>query len=78
MMGGTLFGSTYQGGTGGYGTVFRITTSGAESVLYSFAGGSDGVYPDGNLTDVGGTLYGTTQGGGASGLGTVFSLSRSR
>ena len=82
-MGGTLFGSTYQGGTGGYGTVFRITTSGAESVLYSFAGGRDGANPNSGLTSVGGVLYGTSQYGGTSpinlftvGLGTVFSLSR--
>jgi uncharacterized repeat protein (TIGR03803 family) len=58
----------------GVGTVFKITTSGAEGVLYSFAGGSDGEDPEGNLTDVGGVLYGTTTGGGASGSGTVFSL----
>ena len=55
--------------------VFNITTSGAESVLYRFAGHSDGANPNAGLTNVGGTLYGTTLYGGASGEGTVFSLS---
>jgi|HubBroStandDraft_6_1064221.scaffolds.fasta_scaffold149627_2 uncharacterized repeat protein (TIGR03803 family) len=81
---GTLYGMTNGGGVNDYGTVFAITTSGAEKVLYSFTGGStDGEYPDGGLIDVKGTLYGTTPYGGAgscndhgmgSGCGTVFSV----
>ena len=42
---GTLYGTTYQGGTSGNGTVFKISTSGAERVLYSFKGGDDGSTP---------------------------------
>jgi uncharacterized repeat protein (TIGR03803 family) len=49
-----------------------------ETVLYSFTGGSDGIYPDGGLLrDSAGNFYGTTyQGGiaGANGYGTVFKL----
>jgi uncharacterized repeat protein (TIGR03803 family) len=46
------------------------------SLLHSFTGGSDGSYPDGNLSeDAAGNLYGTTQIGGAYGAGTVFELS---
>jgi uncharacterized repeat protein (TIGR03803 family) len=78
---GTLYGTTQYGGTGscggGCGTVFKITTSGAESVIYSFTNGSDGGYPYAGLLNVKGTLYGTTQEGGASDAGTVFSITTS-
>jgi uncharacterized repeat protein (TIGR03803 family) len=73
---GTLYGTTYQGGTNGGGTVFSVTTSGVEHVLYSFRGGTDGQYPYARLLDVNGTLYGTTyQGGVDSGWGVVFKIS---
>jgi uncharacterized repeat protein (TIGR03803 family) len=75
-VGSTLYGTTNNGGAHGKGTVFEITTSGAESVLYSFAGGNDGAFPNGGgLLKVGGRLYGTTENGGASNHGTVFSVS---
>jgi len=76
-VGGTLYGTTQQGGASNLGTVFESTSSGAESVLYSFAGGSDGDAPNAGLTDVSGTLYGTTRYGGASNLGTVFKITTS-
>ena len=38
---GTLYGTTYWGGANGYGTVFKLTPAGKETVLYSFKG-----YPD--------------------------------
>ena len=77
---GTLYGTTYYGGTDckrkGCGTIFKITTSGTETVLHRFAGdSSDGQNPIGDLINLGGVLYGTTQIGGAHGWGTVFSLS---
>ena len=78
---GTLYGTTLQGGAhqcGGLtcGTVFSITTSGTEKVLYSFGKEvHDGVYPEAALLDVGGTLYGTTSQGGKYGRGTVFIIS---
>jgi uncharacterized repeat protein (TIGR03803 family) len=68
---GTLYGTTVGGGSG-FGTVFRVTTTGTEKMLYSFRGTSDGAYPYAGLLNVGGTLYGTTGGGGVSGMGTVF------
>jgi uncharacterized repeat protein (TIGR03803 family) len=79
---GTLYGTTSQGGGAGCtnnrgqpglgcGTVFEVTPNGVESVLYSFAGGSDGALPSGNLINVGGTLYGTTNQGGGTGCGSV-------
>jgi uncharacterized repeat protein (TIGR03803 family) len=75
-VGGTLYGTTEQGGANGYGTVFSVTPAGTETVLYSFQGaaGSDGAYPYGSLLNVSGTLYGTTEQGGASGYGTVFAV----
>jgi uncharacterized repeat protein (TIGR03803 family) len=73
-VGGTLYGTTRQGGTHNLGTVFSISTSGAEHVLHSFAN-ADGAFPDTSLIDVKGTLYGTTNGGGRYTQGTVFSIS---
>ena len=77
---GTLYGTTASGGTGcsssgnGCGTVFTISTSGTEQVIYSFQGGNDdGAGPIGTLTDVG-ELYGVTQGGETGETGTVFSV----
>src|SRR5579871_3032975 len=74
---GNLYGTTYNGGTGGFGTVFKITTSGTLTSLYSFSG-SDGANPRAGLiqaTD--GNLYGTTTGGGAGNNGTVFKITTS-
>jgi uncharacterized repeat protein (TIGR03803 family) len=75
---GTLYGTTYQGGTGGAGTVFKVSTTGVEKVLYSFKGNDDGQYPYGRLVTDGGQLYGTTYtGGGGYGWGVVFRVSLS-
>jgi uncharacterized repeat protein (TIGR03803 family) len=74
---GTLYGTTGNGGTSGFGTVYSISPSGTEQVLYSFMGGSDGENPVAGLTNVSGTLYGTTSRGGLSDQGTVFSISAS-
>ena len=86
--GGVLYGTTRSGGTGncpsGCGTVFSLTPpatpgiSWTETVLHSFAGGSDGAYPmfAGVVIGSGGVLYGTTAEGGIESAccGTVFSL----
>ncbi|HEX4013475.1 MAG TPA: choice-of-anchor tandem repeat GloVer-containing protein [Candidatus Cybelea sp.] len=75
---GTLYGTTYMGGANGNGTVFSITPSGKETVVYSFKGGSaDGAHPYASLVEVNGTLYGTTFEGGAKNEGTVFSITPS-
>ena len=72
---GTLSGTTQTGGQN-WGTVFRVTASGVESVLYSFGLPPDGEEPSyGALVhDKAGNVYGTTFQGGA-GFGTVFKLS---
>jgi uncharacterized repeat protein (TIGR03803 family) len=85
---GNLYGTTGQGGASGagisgFGTVFKLDTSGNETVLYNFTGGGDGAIPGaGVIRDARGNLYGTTAVGGASpsvihggpGLGTVVKL----
>jgi uncharacterized repeat protein (TIGR03803 family) len=75
---GNLYGTTYFGGANGLGTVFKVTLSGTETVLYSFAGGSDGEHPYGGVVQGSdGNFYGTTYQGGASNLGTVFKVTPS-
>jgi uncharacterized repeat protein (TIGR03803 family) len=72
---GLLYGTTYNGGTYGYGAAFALDpNTGVETVLHSFGNGSDGQAPLAGLIDVKGTLYGTTYGGGTFGQGTVFAL----
>ena len=72
---GNLYGTTAYGGTYGGGVVFKVDTTGAETVLYSFTGGADGANPyAGLLRDSAGNLYGTTTAGGAYGGGVVFKI----
>src|SRR5260221_306762 len=78
---GNLYGTTEYGGgvtcffQDGCGTVFKLDTTGKETVLYSFTGGTDGEYPVGGvILDKAGNLYGATENGGTSGFGTVFKL----
>lgn len=77
---GNLYGTAITGGTHGLGAVFRIASNGQFKVLYSFAGGSDGMYPQARvIEDKAGNLYGTTDFGGStscngSGCGTIFKL----
>jgi uncharacterized repeat protein (TIGR03803 family) len=52
-----------------------VDPEGNETVLYSFAGGSDGATPEAGLVmDSSGNLYGTTLFGGSAQSGTVFRL----
>jgi uncharacterized repeat protein (TIGR03803 family) len=80
---GNLYGTTSAGGGHGQGTVFRLSKTGKETVLYSFcskSGCADGAFPWGVIQDAKGNLYGTTLGGGGSSdciggdCGTVFKL----
>jgi uncharacterized repeat protein (TIGR03803 family) len=75
-VGENLYGTTSGGETSSYRTVFKVDKSGNESLLYSFAGGADGRYPDlsGVIHDAAGNLYATTYQGGAFGYGTVFKI----
>jgi uncharacterized repeat protein (TIGR03803 family) len=71
---GTLYGTTFYGGAYGGGTIFSITTTGNESVLYGFGSGFDGAIPLADFLDADGKLYGTTYEGGANGHGIVYSF----
>jgi uncharacterized repeat protein (TIGR03803 family) len=85
---GNLYGTTQQGGTHHYGTVYELTPHAngnwTEKILHEFNyNGTDGAYPEaGVVFDTKGNLYGTTYGGGIIscfpfflGCGTVFELS---
>lgn len=85
---GSLYGTTEKGGTYGYGTVFKLDTSGNETVLYSFNYNfyypTDGYDPNGLILDPVGNLFGITYSGGDSGdtscglrvgCGVVFKIS---
>jgi uncharacterized repeat protein (TIGR03803 family) len=75
---GDVYGTTQQGGEFGYGTVFKVTATGTESILYNFCGlpkCADGETPLGGMArDSAGNLYGTTDQGGISDSGVLFKL----
>lgn len=72
---GNLYGTTSEGGSDSFGTVFTLAPDGAETVLYSFKNQQDGANPCGPLLmDRQGNLYGTTTFGGSRLNGTVFKL----
>jgi|SRR5579871_996340 len=72
---GALYGTTYQGGPNGYGTVFRISLTGDYATLYLFTAGNDGANPRASLIQAAdGNLYSTTEYGGMYGSGIVFRI----
>jgi uncharacterized repeat protein (TIGR03803 family) len=72
---GNLYGTTSNGGGAGAGTIFRLSPTGKETLLYKFLGGTDGIFPLGSLVrDANGDFYGTTTYGGANAEGTVYRL----
>ena len=81
MLDGKLYGATQLGGSkrcnSGCGTIFGLTTGGAENVVHPFQGGHDGFVPLGSVIEVKGALYGTTSYGGAHDGGTVFKMTGS-
>ncbi len=77
MQRGNLYGTTEFRGPAAdsLGTVFKMTPSGVETVLYIFTGVPDGHDPVAGLVlDAAGDLYGTAEFGGVSGMGTVFKI----
>jgi uncharacterized repeat protein (TIGR03803 family) len=73
---GNLYGTTYNGGAYGYGTVYKVAAGTNQlTTLASFDGILHGINPHGGLVaDAAGNLYGTTYWGGAGGYGTVFKV----
>ncbi len=85
---GNFYGTTSSGGSGAddAGTVFKITSSGTLTTLYSFCSQNncvDGRYPNGVVLATDGNFYGTTSTGGANpgcigdGCGTIFKITPS-
>jgi uncharacterized repeat protein (TIGR03803 family) len=89
---GNLYGTTSAGagigcGGGGCGVIYKVNSSGSETVLYSFTGNGEGANPEGSpILDAAGNLYGTAIFGGdlsclphlGYGCGTVWKLDTSR
>jgi uncharacterized repeat protein (TIGR03803 family) len=84
---GTLYGTTMEGGISGgcrlgrpkigCGTVYSISPSGSENVLFDLVGPATGSHPVASLIDVNGTLYGETEYGGGHGQGSVYTVTPS-
>jgi uncharacterized repeat protein (TIGR03803 family) len=74
---GGLYGTTFAGGSYGYGTVFRLSPSRSgqwsEHVILPFDG-SNGSGPLGGLVSNGANLYGVTEGGGKYDAGVAYEL----
>ncbi|MGC9951672.1 MAG: choice-of-anchor tandem repeat GloVer-containing protein, partial [Bryobacteraceae bacterium] len=71
---GNLDGTTYYGGTEGYGVVYRVDPRGNETALYSFSGDNGSGPTSGLMADPSGNLYGTTYVGGAANQGVVYQV----
>jgi uncharacterized repeat protein (TIGR03803 family) len=79
---GNLYGATGEGGDqscglgNGCGVIFKLDSSGNETILHIFTGGTtDGEYPQNGLVRDGkGNLYGTTYEGGTANGGIIFAV----
>lgn len=73
---GNFYGTAYQGGASGYGTVFRMTPAGVVTTVHDFTGPpNDGGFPLASVSrDADGNYYGTTERGGSLGRGAVWRL----
>jgi uncharacterized repeat protein (TIGR03803 family) len=64
---GNFYGTTQNGGTSGYGTVFEVTSAGTLTTLYNFCSETncaDGALPVSGIMETNGNLYGTALMGG--------------
>jgi uncharacterized repeat protein (TIGR03803 family) len=77
LAGGALYGTSADGGSYGFGTIFKVYADGTgAAVLKNFDGSTTGSNSRGSLLrGVDGALYGTTSEGGSNGFGTIFKLS---
>jgi uncharacterized repeat protein (TIGR03803 family) len=70
---GSLYGMTFDGGTSGIGSVYKIAPDGTISTVFTF-NGINGMYPTALVQTPDGTLYGTTYYGGSNGDGNAYRL----
>lgn len=70
-----LYGTTFQGGTANYGTVFRVPLTGGNIALLSqfYGSSSQGANP-GAMVSFQGRVYGSTNIGGIANLGVIYRL----
>lgn len=78
---GNLYGTTFNGGSGGVGTAFELTPAGStwiETILHTFQNDGDGIIPGGGwfAIDSSGNLYNATLEGGNDDYGTIYKLTR--
>jgi len=77
---GDLYGLTYNCGAYNKGAIFKLTKTGKETLLHSFAGGSlDGAFPIYTSLAVDerdGTFYGVTEAGGPWDKGILYKMTR--
>jgi uncharacterized repeat protein (TIGR03803 family) len=72
---GNFYGTTFNGGTDGYGVVFKITAAGALTVLHSFTPSTDGATPyGGRVQATDGNFYGAAYQGGSKNHGTIYRI----
>jgi len=72
---GTLYGTAENAGAHSAGTVFSLAPDGTLTTLYSFAGGTDGANPQGDILLLKDALYGATSSGGdANNYGTIYKV----
>jgi uncharacterized repeat protein (TIGR03803 family) len=72
---GNLYGTAYYGGAANVGIVYKLDTTGQQTVLHSFTGGADGGFPlAGVIRDAAGNLYGTAIDGGKKYAGVLFKI----
>ncbi len=75
---GNFYGTTSQGGLTGNGTIFKLSPSGAETVIHSFTNGIDGSFPLVSLVQArDGNLYSTMYSGGPIAAGSLYKISLS-
>src|SRR5258706_8912168 len=75
---GNFYGTAANSGSGTYGTLFRITSAGAITVLHDFLSGSDGAGPTSPpIQGSDGSFYGTTTGAAGIFQSTIYKYSTS-
>jgi uncharacterized repeat protein (TIGR03803 family) len=70
---GNIYGTTYQGGTNGVGTVFEVNTAGNLTTLVTLSL-TNGAFPVALVQATNGTLFGAAFAGGSNGFGDIFEI----